>query len=308
MRRFSSSAGPGDVSDYGLNPEIFTRSGQYDAAFHAKALAELVNLTKDWELRPQDDPSRALNRMIDLPHAGLRTKALTLAGLWQVGPTGPKVLAVVRDETQPIEVRSAAFRALAELKLEPAGDLLGAFAAEPHALHVRAAAIEALCVVDIELAARHAAELLPQAVATGLNPASILEAFLDRRGGGKALATALHASKMSPESASAVLQSLYETGRSDRDLVEVLRQSTGVTDDGPPYTESYVKQLVGDAMMRGNAQRGATLVEACIACHRIGKLGAVIGPDLTSIGTTLSPERIAEEVLWPGRQVKEGYT
>ena len=215
---------------------------------------------------------------------------------------------MVKDETQPIEVRSAAFRALAELKLEPAGPLLASLAAGPHALPVRAAAIEALCALDIEAAARHAAELLPQAVATGLNPASILEAFLDRRGGGKALATALHASKMSPESASAVLQSLYETGRSDRDLVEVLRQSSGVTDDGPPYTESYVKQLVGDAMTQGNAQRGATLVEACIACHRIGKLGAVIGPDLTSIGTTLSPERIAEEVLWPGRQVKEGYT
>ena len=300
--------GPRDVSDYGLNPEIFTRSGEYDAAFHAKVLAELVKLAKEREIRPEDDPSPALNRMIDLPHPGLRSNALTLAGLWQAAATGPQVLAVVKDDTQPIEVRSAAFRALAELKLEPAGPLLASLAARPHALPVRAAAIEALCALDIEAAARHAAELLPQAVATGLNPASILEAFLDRRGGGKALATALHASKMSPESASAVLQSLYETGRSDRDLVEVLRQSTGVTDDGPPYTESYVKQLVGDAMTQGNAQRGATLVEACIACHRIGKLGAVIGPDLTSIGTTLSPERIAEEVLWPGRQVKEGYT
>ena len=61
-------------------------------------------------------------------------------------------------------------------------------------------------------------------------------------------------------------------------------------------------------MSLGNTQRGATFVESCIACHRIGQLGAVIGPDLTSIGTTLSPERIAEEILWPGRQVKEGYT
>lgn len=299
---------PADVSDYGLNPEIFTRSGTYDAAFHAKALAELVKLAQDRAIRPDDDPSRALNRMIDLPHIGLRSNALILAGVWQAKATGPKVLAVARDETQPIEVRSAAFRALAALKLEPAADLLGSFAAEPHTLPVRGAAIEALCVLDIESAARHAAELLPQAGATGLNPASILEAFLDRSGGGKALAAALQASQLTSESANAVLQSLYGTGRSDRDLVEVLRESSGVTDDGPPYTESYVKYLVADAMTLGDAQRGATLVDACIACHRIGELGAVIGPDLTSIGTTLSPERITEEILWPGRQVKKGYT
>ena len=33
-----------------------------------------------------------------------------------------------------------------------------------------------------------------------------------------------------------------------------------------------------------------------------------MGPDLSSVGTTLSSERIVEELLWPNRQVKEGYT
>ena len=33
-----------------------------------------------------------------------------------------------------------------------------------------------------------------------------------------------------------------------------------------------------------------------------------MGPDLTAIGTTLSTERIIEELLWPARQIKEGYS
>ena len=33
-----------------------------------------------------------------------------------------------------------------------------------------------------------------------------------------------------------------------------------------------------------------------------------MGPDLTAIGTTLSADRIVEELLWPNRQVKEGYS
>ena len=36
--------------------------------------------------------------------------------------------------------------------------------------------------------------------------------------------------------------------------------------------------------------------------------GGKIGPDLPAIGTTLSAERITEELLWPNRQVKEGYS
>ena len=47
---------------------------------------------------------------------------------------------------------------------------------------------------------------------------------------------------------------------------------------------------------------------ACSACHKIGGTGGDIGPDLTAIGTTLSAERIAEELLWPNRQVKEGFS
>ena len=47
---------------------------------------------------------------------------------------------------------------------------------------------------------------------------------------------------------------------------------------------------------------------SCQSCHRLGENGAAIGPSLAAVGTTLSIERIAEEILWPNRQVKEGYT
>ena len=47
---------------------------------------------------------------------------------------------------------------------------------------------------------------------------------------------------------------------------------------------------------------------ACVSCHKVGGSGGTIGPDLTAIGTTLSAERIAEELLWPNRQVKEGFS
>ena len=45
---------------------------------------------------------------------------------------------------------------------------------------------------------------------------------------------------------------------------------------------------------------------ACASCHGISGTGGKTGPNLTSIGTTFSAERIAKECLWPHRQLKEG--
>ena len=63
--------------------------------------------------------------------------------------------------------------------------------------------------------------------------------------------------------------------------------------------------LSGAAM----AQDAAKLAQekACLACHKIETTGGVIGPDLSAIGRAMSPEAIVESVLWPKRQVKEGY-
>ena len=52
---------------------------------------------------------------------------------------------------------------------------------------------------------------------------------------------------------------------------------------------------------------------SCTSCHHVQGLtnrqtsAPHIGPELTSVGTTLSPERIIEEILWPNRQIKEGF-
>ena len=46
---------------------------------------------------------------------------------------------------------------------------------------------------------------------------------------------------------------------------------------------------------------------SCTSCHKVGTEGGIVGPELTTAGTCLSPEEIAESVLWPRRKVKQGY-
>ena len=46
----------------------------------------------------------------------------------------------------------------------------------------------------------------------------------------------------------------------------------------------------------------------CAACHKIGDSGGIIGPDLSAVGSGVPGERIVTEVLWPTRQVKDGFS
>ena len=77
------------------------------------------------------------------------------------------------------------------------------------------------------------------------------------------------------------------------------------------YDAAWVARLVTAARTTGDARRGEAIAKsaarACLSCHQIEKQGGTIGPDLSALGRALSPEVIVESVLWPKRQVKEGY-
>ncbi|MGY9003846.1 MAG: discoidin domain-containing protein, partial [Rhodospirillales bacterium] len=84
------------------------------------------------------------------------------------------------------------------------------------------------------------------------------------------------------------------------------KDSVGLIEYDKAWLDSFVKS-VG----KGNAQKGKTLYDtklaACASCHQIGNIGGKLGPPLTSIGTGMTTSLIVESVLWPDRQVKEGY-
>jgi len=78
-----------------------------------------------------------------------------------------------------------------------------------------------------------------------------------------------------------------------------------------PYRPETVSQLLHEAKTRGDARRGASVFMAhqfaCVSCHKVGKLGGTVGPELSEVGKCLPPEKLVESVLWPKREVKEGF-
>ncbi|MCH8922973.1 MAG: HEAT repeat domain-containing protein [Planctomycetes bacterium] len=302
--------GPNELREYGLDPKRFTQSGRYDAALHAEVLARLIEVARFRGVRPAGDLDEPLSRFIDHEHPGLKANALVLAGIWKVETTQSKVLAAAKNESFPLSVRAAAFGAMADMKLTASRDILAAHAVKPHAAALRSAAIRSLIAVDMPAAAGHAAKLFGEPDLKTLDSAATLTAFLSRSGGSQSLASAIQTAKLSPASAKQLLRSLFSTGRSDPLLLAALNRAIGAAAQTPDFSEALVKRLVTEAGKLGDVKRGAVLFKSvsCVTCHKVSGAGGIVGPNLTAIGTTLSAERIVEELLWPDRQVKEGYS
>jgi putative heme-binding domain-containing protein len=79
----------------------------------------------------------------------------------------------------------------------------------------------------------------------------------------------------------------------------------------PDYSPQLVSQLIEQARKNGDPHRGlivfSSATSACISCHKVGRHGGTVGPELTAIVKDRTPQELVEAVLWPKRQVKPEY-
>jgi putative heme-binding domain-containing protein len=106
-------------------------------------------------------------------------------------------------------------------------------------------------------------------------------------------------------------RALSAAGRSDPKLLTVLNDTIGIEDTPTEYDAKLVRALAAEAMATGDADRGRAIFSSelanCNACHRIAGRGGDKGPDLTIVGAGRSPELLTESLLFPSRQIREGY-
>ena len=138
----------------------------------------------------------------------------------------------------------------------------------------------------------------------------MLSTLLQHRGANQQLTLEIQQRELNRKQAEQLLAALLSTGRAEQQLLSVLASKLGVSSKPPKFSEPLVRSLKQQAITDGDAKRGAVVFKAvaCTSCHRVKGQGGSIGPNLPGLGTTLSGERIIEELIWPNRQVKEGFT
>lgn len=225
-----------------------------------------------WRLRSAD----ALIR--ELLKAGEGTRAPALLALAKLGEPAETFESYVKDAPQPWPLRTAALTALAEKKPVVAGQL----------------AAEAISSIKDAATMR-----------------AWLAALLSREASLAALAKALDAKPCSAEAAKLAMTVLTAAGRGDAVLTTAFGKILGVKNGVPAYDAAWVAALAAEVKANGDAAKGKTVFHAplsgCIACHKIGGQGGIVGPELDAVGRGVPVELLIEAVVWPNRQIKEGY-
>lgn len=256
---------------------------------------------------PAGDPAAALERLCASAAADVRAAAFRLAGAWKVSGLADRLREAARDASAPVDVRRAAVEAFARVAGPPAVRELAELLGEAT---LRSAVLDAWVQADPAEAARRAAGLA-SCVRTREEMAQIVMPFLRRQGGAEALAAALNEGSLPADAAKLALRVLSGAGRDDAPLRTALQKLAGLRGAAPEYSAQLVARLAEETRREGDARRGrdvyASELANCAACHRIDGQGGTIGPDLSSVGRALPLEQIIESVLWPRRQVKEGY-
>ncbi|WP_322284249.1 PVC-type heme-binding CxxCH protein [Prosthecobacter sp.] len=275
------------VKDQAVLEDLAAAAAQRDLKTPEGAEAVLLGILKDgneaqkvaacalagaWRLRSAD----ALIR--ELLKAGEGTRAPALMALSRLGEPVETFEGFVKDAKQSWPVRTAALTVLAEKKPVVAGQL---------------AAETISSITDAEAMRAWLASLLSR------------EASL------AALAKALDTKPCSSEAAKLAMTVLTAAGRGDAVLTTAFGKILGVKNVVPAYDATWVIALAAEVKANGDAVKGKAVFHAplsgCVACHKIGGQGGIVGPELDAVGRGVPVELLIEAVVWPNRQIKEGY-
>jgi len=271
-----------------------------------EVLDELAEVVRIRRIKPSGDLIPALEQGIEDGSAG----AVRLAGALKSTALAPLVAILMRSNNAAVPARIAAIESYGLLAGKQARRDLLPIATSPGRIKLRIAAVSALARLDILAAAKVGAELLGASQDERATQ-NILHPFLNHKSGLNALAVALKKQKPSIDAAKLALRVLASSGRDAPGLREELFKALGTGNAIQEYSAELVNALSAAVRSNGNPENGRKIftsqIANCNACHRMNGNGGLQGPDLSAVGTGMTTELIIEAILWPKRQVKEGY-
>ena len=281
------------------------------ASIHPTVLHALVNAARERNLQAPANAAELLN--VPLKTTATRAGAVQLIGAWKLNAHAETIRALATGQTEPLAVRVAAAVALGQLNIPQAVETLVSLVTVNGAADLRVAALGSLAKHDVARAAQLTAGLSGQVKPDELGP--VLAALLQRNAGADAMAGALGQAEVSADTAKLILRWLNAAGRVEPKLNLVLNKIIGVQSVAPVYSADFVGALAKEALAKGDAVNGKKVFQlplaSCTACHAVdgvrGAVTSVKGPNLSAVAAGLPVDLLVESVLWPARQIKEGY-
>lgn len=285
----------------------------------AALLTLLVDTQSRRRVRPAGDLA-AVTRLLPSRESRSLMPAIAACGAWRLAAAAAPLATIARDTSRPSAQRQAAIQAIGSLAGDAARATLVAIAATADApAEDRAAAITALVPQSPEAAATQAIAFL--ATTTDDKPLDLVyRGFLATKGAAAHLAAALETGSVAlPATAvQAGLQAISSAGREEPALQQALTAAAGRAGDTAAAASSRHAMSGADldafvelVRTKADATRGEEIFRReslkCVACHRVGDHGPRVGPNLAAIGAASPLDYIIDSLVYPAKNVKEGY-
>jgi len=272
-------------------------------------LNELARIASIRKTKPADGFAPLLVAISESGNVLHRVAAFRMGGAWDVKGVSEPARKVFESAWMEDSFRAEAAKAFAKLNGKGAVEpLLSGFADTPTL--TRSAIVEALVpIAPIAVADEVATSFEKGDLAKIAEP--LLRPFLNRQGASQHLLSALKKTPPEKEAAAHIVSALSAMGAKEDALLAFLQDTMGIDSGARAHSPEFVAKLVDEVAKGGDAVVGKSIYNraelTCIACHQIGGQGGIIGPSLDTVGAGLSPDLLVESVLWPQRQLKEGY-
>ncbi len=284
-------------------------AGGLEPAAAARALDSLGEAARLRKARP----GRALDDVQKLfahENAAVAAAAVRLAGNWKMGQFIGAMLQIARDGAAKPPVRQAAFEGLRNIGGKGAAEGLRKLAVQEAANGTGRQAAVALAAVDFGGSRNQILKVLA-ATKGDRDAEGLWRSLLGFKNAGKRLATGLPDIPPAENVAKAGLRVAREGSRNEPELVAALTPLAGPLESAADMTAEELKKFIADVTGKGDPARGERVYRretmACVACHAIGGVGGLVGPDLTSIGASAPVDYLVESLLKPNDKIKEGY-
>lgn len=237
------------------------------------------------------------------------SRSALLVGLWKQEPLRETLTAWASDASAQPALRQAAVQGLVKLGGEPSKNFLVGLSTQASDASTRALALAGLTDLAPPLAAKQAVEFLAT-TKSAEEAKPVLEAFLKNKKLPVLLAKELEG-KSIPEAA-AIEGIRLASSKGMASLIEdALRKAGNIKQMDKPLTPEEMTAMVAKVKQLGDPARGERVYRRtqllCQACHAIGGVGGVIGPDMVSLGASAQVDYLIESLMNPTAKIKEGY-